>query len=68
MEVLLPEAGMIETKIKQDLEYTWRALHQVFTCAQRAQKSTVLHRPDMRGGLNDWRQIVSRDKYFLKDF
>jgi hypothetical protein len=29
MEVLLPEAGMMETKMKPDLEYTCRALPKI---------------------------------------
>ncbi len=48
MEVLLPEAGMIETKMKQGLEYTCSALPQSLLHAPRG-GDEVLHtqtRPD----------------------
>jgi hypothetical protein len=47
MEAWLLEAGMIETKMKQDLEYTCRALTQSRLHAPRGRDGgTVLHRPD----------------------
>ncbi len=45
IEAWLTEAGIIETKMKQDLEYTSRALPQSRPDASRGCNG-VLHRPD----------------------